>query len=64
MMTMAQRVTIGQRWRKKRDGQRLRITQVHRKDREVEARLDESPRRVRVSFDDLRRYWREEDPGA
>lgn len=58
--TMAARVTIGQVWRRRRDGGTLRIQQVHRKDRVVDA-IDAGGARRCVTFDELRRLWREDE---
>ena len=56
---MRDRVAIGQRWRRRRDGDVLRIYQVHRADRKVVLVNDDGGGRLYVSFTDLRRKWTE-----
>jgi hypothetical protein len=64
MTAMRDRVTIGQRWQRRRDGKVVEIRQVHRADREVEVRFVEdkvgAATRIRrcLSFTELRTRWR------
>lgn len=55
---MRDRVTIGQTWRRRRDGRPHRVRQVHRADRQVLLVDDgDGGAQLRVSFTDLRRLW-------
>lgn len=59
---MTERAAIGSRWRRRRDGTTWRIRQTWRKDRlarlEVEG-APGSPERLLVTYDELRRRYRE-----
>jgi hypothetical protein len=59
---MSQRVTIGQVWRRRRGVRTVRIRQVHRKDRLVDV-VDGGGERLCLTFDEMRRLWRQTDEG-
>lgn len=66
MTAMRDRITIGQHWRRRRDGFEIRIRQVHRADRLVEAEavtLQLDGRVSRLRFDELRDSYVEVDHG-
>lgn len=53
-------VRIGQRWQSREDGRTYAITQIHRKDRMVDLKVDPpalSAPRFTVPFNDLRRRY-------
>jgi hypothetical protein len=64
MTAMRDRLTIGQRWQRRRGGELVEIRQVHRADRQVEVRFVEgnagadSAIRHCLSFTELREKWR------
>lgn len=53
---MADRLTIGQRWRRRRDDRVATVRQVHRADRTVELRLPDG-QTLTETFTDLRLRW-------
>jgi hypothetical protein len=53
---MADRLEIGQVWRRRRDGEVYRVRQIWRPDRSVLMIGDVD--RVTVSFNELRRLWK------
>ena len=63
-VSMRDRVTIGQYWRRRRDGLTARVRQVHRADRLAELEL-ESPAPTKtvlsVYFSELRSKWQPVD---
>ena len=60
-LSMRDRVTIGQRWQRRRDKQLARVRQIHRADRLAELQLIESPAPTKtvlfVDFGELRSRW-------
>ena len=63
-LSMRDHVTIGQRWRRRRDKQLARVRQIHRADRLAELEL-ESPAPTKtvlsVYFSELRSKWQRLD---
>ena len=61
-LNMRDRLTIGQRWRRRRDRQIGRVRQIHRADRVAELELLEPAPATKtvlmVGFTDLRTKWR------
>lgn len=56
--SMRELVTIGQTWRRKRDGQVYRVRQVWRTDRIAGLISEDGTERLQVPLSDLRRLWR------
>jgi hypothetical protein len=62
---MRDRVTIGQWWKTKRrrDGRRVRIRQVHRAERRVDV-VDGDGARFQLTFSELRQFYRQTEAPA